>query len=433
MNHPPLAERLRPKNLAECIGQEHLTGYGKPIEVMIRSRQPVSMILWGPPGTGKTTLAEIIAHLCQRMFFTLSAASAGVRDVRDILEKASRERNLFSKGTPVLFIDEIHRFNKTQQDGLLQAVERGQIILIGATTENPSFEINKALLSRLHVYVLNALSPDDLSRLVDRALGSDTLIRPLNLKIPEREVLIQMACGDGRKLLNLVEIIALNAGEGEVITPERCLQILQRRMPYHDKTGEEHYNLISAFIKSVRNSDADAAVYYLARMLDAGEDPIFIARRLIILAAEDVGLANPTGLVLANSTFDSVHKIGMPEARIPLSVCTIYLAQSPKSNTAYTAIGNALSEVARSGQLPVPLHLRNAPTSLMKDLGYGRDYKYAHHFEGNISDQQCLPEALAGKTFYHPGDNEREQQAFKKIQQLRREAGNHDTTGQATL
>ncbi|GCD77483.1 ATPase AAA [Thermaurantimonas aggregans] len=419
MNNPPLAERLRPKSLEEFVGQEHLTAPGKPIEYMIRTGQPVSMILWGPPGSGKTTLAEIIARSCQRTFFSISAVSAGLRDVREILDRAANERGIFSAGAPILFIDEIHRFNKTQQDGLLHGVERGHIVLIGATTENPSFEINKALLSRMHVYVLHALEPDHLKKLLARALAHDQKIASLGLKIPDAEVLVRMADGDGRKLLSLLEILAMNAVPGETLTPERCLEILQRKTPYHDKTGEDHYNLISAFIKSVRNSDADAAVYYLARMLDAGEDPLFICRRLIILAAEDVGLANPTGLVMANSTFEAVEKIGMPEARIPLSMCTIYLAQSPKSNSAYTAINAALAEVAQSGQLPVPIHLRNAPTQLMKDLGYGKEYKYSHNYQGSVADQECLPDQLIGKKFYKPGTNEREQQSASRVERLK--------------
>lgn len=419
MNQTPLAERLRPKSLQEFIGQEHLTAPGKPVEFMIRTGQPVSMILWGPPGTGKTTLAEIIARSCKRPFYTLSAVSAGLRDVREILERAARERGFLTGGVPIVFIDEIHRFNKTQQDGLLHAVERGHIVLIGATTENPSFEINKALLSRMHVYVLHALEPDHLKKLLNRALEHDEMIRCLGLRIPDAEVLVRMADGDGRKLLSLLEIIAMNAAPGETLTAERCLEILQRKTPYHDKAGEDHYNLISAFIKSVRNSDADAAVYYLARMIDAGEDPLYIARRLIILAAEDIGLANPTGLVMANSTFEAVEKIGMPEARIPLSMCTIYLAQSPKSNSAYAAIDAALAEVARSGQLPVPLHLRNAPTQLMKDLGYSKDYKYSHNYQHSIADQECLPDQLVGKKFYLPGKNEREQQTAARIEQLK--------------
>ncbi|MFN4299538.1 MAG: replication-associated recombination protein A [Thermaurantimonas sp.] len=419
MNNPPLAERLRPKSLQEFVGQEHLTAPGKPIEYMVRTGQPVSMLLWGPPGSGKTTLAEILARACQRTFFSISAVSAGLRDVREILDRATRESGLLSKGAPILFIDEIHRFNKTQQDGLLHAVERGHIVLIGATTENPSFEINKALLSRMHVYVLHALGPDHMKKLLARALGQDEKIASLGLKISDPEMLVRMADGDGRKLLSLIEILAMNALPGETLTTERCLEILQRKTPYHDKAGEDHYNLISAFIKSVRNSDANAAVYYLARMLDAGEDPLYIARRLIILAAEDIGLANPTGLVMANSTFEAVEKIGMPEARIPLSMCTIYLAQSPKSNSAYAAIDAALAEVAQSGQLPVPFHLRNAPTQLMKDLGYGKEYKYSHNYEGNIADQECLPDQLIGKKFYTPGNNEREEQSASRIEHLK--------------
>lgn len=425
MPSPPLAERLRPKKLEDVVGQEHLTAPGKPLEFMVRTGNVVSMILWGPPGTGKTTLAEIIAQSCNRKFHYLSAIKSGIKDIKNIFQQIESTPPLLQESPPILFIDEIHRFNKTQQDSLLHAVERGRIVLIGATTENPSFEVQKALLSRMHVYVLEPLNQQSLRKLIEKALTMDPLISELKISLEDPYVVIRLADGDARRLLNLLELIAMHASPGENLTAEKCMQILQRKTPYHDQTGEEHYNLISAFIKSIRNSDADAAVYYLARMLAGGEDPMFIARRLLILASEDVGLANPTALVLANATMDAVYKTGMPEARIPLSMCTIYLAQSPKSNSAYEAINKALTEIELSGNLPVPMHLRNAPTKLMKDLGYGSNYQYPHHFENNIIAQPCLPEKLIGTTFYTPGKNEREQAAYRRIQELKKASPNH--------
>ena len=405
----PLAERLRPSSLEGYIGQTHLVGEGAVLRRMIESGKINSFILWGPPGVGKTTLARIIAKQTEVPFHTLSAVTSGVKDVREVLEKCRAEsRSLFSKGRPILFIDEIHRFNKSQQDSLLGAVENGTVTLIGATTENPSFEVIRPLLSRSQVYTLKPLDVSDLETLLERAIKEDPVLSKRDVKVEEKSALFRYAGGDARKLLNILDLLEQSTPEGEpvVINDETVTDRLQENPLAYDRDGEMHYDIISAFIKSVRGSDPDAAVYWLARMVAGGEDPKFIARRLCILAAEDIGLANPNALLLANATFDALNKIGWPEGRIILSECTIYLATSPKSNSAYLAIDAALAEVKRSGNLPVPLHLRNAPTSLMKDLGYHEGYKYPHDYPGHHTPQQYLPDTLAGQArFWNPASN----------------------------
>ncbi len=415
MDHIPLAERLRPKNLDEYIGQEHLVGPDAGLRKAIDNGLIPSIILWGPPGVGKTTLARIIADSLDRPFYTLSAISSGVKDVREVIQKVE-QAGLFGTGNAILFIDEIHRFSKSQQDSLLGAVEKGVITLIGATTENPSFEVNSALLSRCQVYVLKALTVENLDTLLERAITEDKQLANKNLHIVERKALLKHSSGDARRLLNVLESVAnaLPPGEGE-ITDESVNQIIQENPSLYDKDGDQHYDIISAFIKSVRGSDPNASVYWLARMLQGGEDPKFIARRLIILASEDIGNANPTALVLANTTFDSVQKIGMPEARIVLSQCTVYLASSAKSNASYEAIGKAISAAREHGNLAVPMHLRNAPTKLMKELGYGENYKYSHSFPGNFETQEYLPEEIKGTAFYQPGNNAREREMKKNL------------------
>ena len=408
---PPLPERMRPKSLSEYVGQRHLVGEGCILRKMIENGNLSSFILWGPPGVGKTTLAGIIAQTLSRDFYTLSAVSAGVKDVRDVIDKA-RSAYVFSNGAaPILFIDEIHRFNKAQQDALLGAVENGTIILIGATTENPSFEVITPLLSRCQVFVLKPLEIKDLQTLLDHALKNDVLLRDKDIEIRETEALFRYSGGDGRKLLNVLEIVVdSSAGDGSriVIDNETVTNCLQENMAIYDKDGEMHYDIISAFIKSIRGSDPNAAVYYLARMLDGGEDPLFIARRLCISASEDVGLANPNALLLANSCYQIVHQIGMPEARIPLSETTIYLASSPKSNAAYLAINKAIEFSSQNKQAAVPLYLRNAPTKLMEELGYADGYKYAHDFPGHFADLEFMPEGLEGTVFYEPASNPQE-------------------------
>lgn len=406
---PPLPERMRPKRLSEYVGQKHLVGEGCILRNMIEGGNLSSFILWGPPGVGKTTLAHIIAETLDREFFTLSAVTAGVKDVREIIDKA-KSNSIFRRNAPVLFIDEIHRFNKAQQDALLGAVEAGTIVLIGATTENPSFEVITPLLSRCQVFVLKSLEVSDLEVLLSRAIHEDELLKTKNIDLKETEALFRYSSGDGRKLLNVLEIV-VDAQSGKdtiVIDNETVTACIQQNMAIYDKGGEMHYDIISAFIKSVRGSDPNAAVYYLARMLSGGEDPLFIARRLCILAAEDIGLANPNALLLANACFDIVNKIGMPEARIPLSECTIYLASSPKSNSAYMAIAAALDAASKTQTASVPLYLRNAPTKLMEDLGYADGYKYAHDFPGHFVDLEFMPEGLQGTVFYEPGDNRHE-------------------------
>ena len=406
----PLPERMRPKNLSEYVGQRHLVGPGCILRNMVDSGNLSSFILWGPPGVGKTTLARIIASSLDREFFTLSAVSSGVKEVREVIEKA-RGRNLFSKAaSPVLFIDEIHRFNKAQQDALLGAVEDGTVVLIGATTENPSFEVITPLLSRCQVFVLKSLEADDLRTLLDRAIREDEDLRNRNIVLEQTEAILRQSGGDARKLLNILEIVvdSVPADSPVAITNQLVNSCLQDNVAVYDKDGEMHYDIISAFIKSVRGSDPNAAVYWMARMLDGGEDPLFIARRLCILAAEDIGLANPNALLLADSCFRIVHSVGMPEARIPLSECAVYLASSPKSNSAYLAINSALEEVKSSGNLPVPLYLRNAPTKLMADLGYSDGYKYAHDFDGHFADLEFMPGELSGRVFYEPQHNRHE-------------------------
>ena len=401
----PLAERLRPKKLDDYIGQKHLVGQGAVLRKMIDSGNISSFILWGPPGVGKTTLARIIANQLDRPFYTLSAVSSGVKDVREIIEKAKNNRFFNAEThTPILFIDEIHRFSKSQQDSLLGAVENGTFVLIGATTENPSFEVISPLLSRCQVYVLQSLEVDDLEDLLQRALTTDRELRKREIKVLEKESLFRFSGGDARKLLNIIELV-VNAEEGEgpvEITDALVTERLQQNPMAYDKDGEMHYDIISAFIKSIRGSDPEGAVYWLARMVAGGEDPKFIARRMLISASEDIGLANPNALLLANACFDTVHKLGWPESRIALSECAIYLASSPKSNSAYMAIGAALGIVEETGNLPVPLHLRNAPTKLMKQLDYGKDYKYAHDYENNFVEQEFLPKKLKGRSIWKP-------------------------------
>ena len=408
MSLQPLAERLRPQTLDQYIGQYHLVGPKGIIRRMIDSGNIASFILWGPPGVGKTTLARIIANTTKSPFFTLSAVTSGVKEVRDVIERAQKETSgFFASGRPILFIDEIHRFSKNQQDSLLGAVENGTVTLIGATTENPSFEVIRPLLSRAQVYVLKPLLESDLQILLDRALAEDEILSRRQIKIEETTALFRYAGGDARKLLNILDLLQQSTAADEpiVISDKVITERLQENPQAYDKNGEMHYDIISAFIKSIRGSDPDAAVYWLARMIAGGEDPEFIARRMVILASEDVGLANPNAMLIANTTFDVIQKIGMPEGRIPLSECAIYLAQSPKSNSAYLAIDAALAEVERSGNLPVPLHLRNAPTALMKQLGYGQNYMYAHDYPGNFVRQQFRPDAIADKTFWNPCSN----------------------------
>ncbi len=413
----PLAERMRPKTLDEYIGQKHLVGEGCVLRQMIDSGHISSFILWGPPGVGKTTLAQIIANKLDTPFYTLSAVTSGVKDVRDIIEKASKGR-FFNERSPILFIDEIHRFSKSQQDSLLGAVEKGTVTLIGATTENPSFEVIRPLLSRCQLYVLKSLDKEDLLELLNRAVTSDAELSQRNIELNETDALLRYSGGDARKLLNILElVVGSESGDKVVITDEKVASRLQQNPLAYDKDGEMHYDIISAFIKSIRGSDPDAALYWMARMIEGGEDPQFIARRMIISASEDIGLANPNALLLANAAFDAVMKIGWPEGRIPLAECAVYLATSPKSNSAYMGIGSALEEVRRSGNLPVPLHLRNAPTDLMKELGYSDGYKYAHDYPGNFVVQQYLPDAIKDKQFWYAQHTPAEEKLYQRMQQ----------------
>ena len=412
----PLAEKLRPKKFSDVLGQEHLTGEHGVVRKMVESGTLNSVIFWGPPGTGKTTLAEIISEQSGRKFFKLSAVSSGVKEVREVIEQA-KQQNLFSGKSPILFIDEIHRFNKSQQDSLLHAVEKGWIILIGATTENPSFEVVSALLSRCQVYTLSSLSYEKLEELLEIAVHRYNQDTGKQFVIKEKEALIQYSSGDARKLINSLELV-LNqflTGNRTEITNEQVLSVLQENMALYDKNGEQHYDIISAFIKSIRGSDPNAAVYWLARMLVGGEDIKFIARRMLILASEDIGLANPNALNVANQCFQAVNVIGNPEARIILSECAVYLAVSPKSNSTYSAINEAMDLVKKTGNLPVPLHLRNAPTKLMKDMGYGKNYQYAHSYKGNFVDQEFLPKELSGTKFYTPGENSTENKILEEL------------------
>ena len=410
----PLAERLRPSTLNDLVGQQHLTGEGSILRKAIESGRIPSLILWGPPGVGKTTIANIIAHALEVPFYQLSAISSGVKEVREIIETAKGENGA------VLFIDEIHRFNKGQQDALLGAVEKGIITLIGATTENPSFEVNSALLSRCQVYVLKALGEDDLAQLLHHAITTDLVLQEKHIELKETAALLNLSGGDGRKLLNLLELVVSSFGAKTniVITDEVVMKAAQKKIALYDKSGEQHYDIISAFIKSMRGSDPNGAVYWLARMIEGGEDVKFIARRMVIFSSEDIGNANPNALLLANATFDAVNKIGYPESRIILSQCAVYLASSVKSNASYEAIGNALEAVNKWGDLPVPLHIRNAPTKMMKEMDYGKNYKYAHSFEGNFAEQEYLPEKLAGTAFYTPGNNVREEEMRRFLKSL---------------
>ena len=420
----PLPERMRPTTLDSYVGQEHLVGANGVLRKMVETNQISSFILWGPPGVGKTTLARIVASMLNRPFYTLSAISSGVKDVREVIEKC-KNNNLFATKRPILFIDEIHRFSKSQQDALLGAVENGTFTLIGATTENPSFEVISPLLSRCQVYVLKELEVRHLDSLLNNALANDVYLKTLDIKIVEKEMLYRFSGGDARKLLNILEIIISSFPPASPIeiTNELVSNVLQENIALYDKNGEQHYDIISAFIKSIRGSDPNGAIYWLARMIAGGEDPMFIARRLVISASEDIGLANPNALLLAQACLQTVHQIGMPEGRIPLAECTIYLATSPKSNSAYMAINEALAMVNKEGPLPVPLHLRNAPTKLMKELGYAKDYKYAHSYAGNFVDQEFLPEKLSGTKFYEPGENAKEADIKKKLNILWKKYG----------
>ena len=415
MENKPLAERMRPKSLEDYIGQQHLVGPGKVLRKMIDSGVVSSFILWGPPGVGKTTLAMIIAEQLKRPFYVLSAVSSGVKDVREVIQKAEGQR-FFNTPNPILFIDEIHRFSKAQQDSLLAAVEKGTVTLIGATTENPSFEVISPLLSRCQVYVLKSQEKKDLEDLIDRAVTKDYYLSKRNITVKEKEAMISYSGGDARKLLNILELVVTGLGEGDIVIDNEAVHRELHENPLmYDKDGEQHYDIVSAMIKSIRGGDPNAAVYWMARMLQGGEDPKFIARRLIISAAEDIGLANPNAILIANTCFEVVHKIGMPEARIPLSECVIYLATSPKSNSAYLAIDAAIATVKQTGNSPVPLHLRNAPTKLMKDLNYGLDYKYPHDYPGNFVEQPYLPEELKDKKFYQPQQNAQEVKILERL------------------
>ena len=415
MENKPLAERMRPKSLEDYIGQQHLVGPGKVLRKMIDSGVVSSFILWGPPGVGKTTLAMIIAEQLKRPFYVLSAVSSGVKDVREVIQKAEGQR-FFNTPNPILFIDEIHRYSKAQQDSLLAAVEKGTVTLIGATTENPSFEVISPLLSRCQVYVLKSQEKKDLEDLIDRAVTKDYYLSKRNITVKEKEAMISYSGGDARKLLNILELVVNGLGEGDIVIDNEAVHRELHENPLmYDKDGEQHYDIVSAMIKSIRGGDPNAAVYWMARMLQGGEDPKFIARRLIISAAEDIGLANPNAILIANTCFEVVHKIGMPEARIPLSECVIYLATSPKSNSAYLAIDAAIATVKQTGNSPVPLHLRNAPTKLMKDLNYGQDYKYPHDYPGNFVEQPYLPEELKDKKFYHPQQNAQEVKILERL------------------
>jgi putative ATPase len=414
----PLAERMRPTSLDNYIGQKHLVGEGAILRNAIESNLLPSIILWGPPGVGKTTLANIIAHQLKRPFYALSAINAGVKDIRDVIDKA-KSNGLFGQNNPILFIDEIHRFSKSQQDSLLGAVEKGTITLIGATTENPSFEVISALLSRCQVYILKPLDKDDLLAMLQLAISTDSFLKTKNINIIESEALLRLSGGDGRKLLNVFELVVNTLrGNAIEITNEKVTDIVQQNIAIYDKAGENHYDIISAFIKSIRGSDPNAAVYWLARMIEGGEDPLFIARRLVILASEDIGNANPTAIVIANNCFQAVNVIGFPESRIILSQAVTYLAASPKSNAAYMAINSAMETVKNTGDLPVPLHLRNAPTKLMKEMGYGKEYQYSHGYEGNFSNQEYLPATLSGTKFYDLGNNAREKEMREFLKKL---------------
>lgn len=405
----PLAERIRPQRLEDYISQLHLVGPKGSLTQQIEKGIIPSLIFWGPPGTGKTTLAQIIAEQSKRPFYILSAINSGVKDIRDVIDKAKQAGGLFTAKNPILFIDEIHRFSKSQQDSLLAAVEKGIITLIGATTENPSFEVIPALLSRCQVYILNPFTKADLEALLHRAMKTDVVLQTKKIKLKETEALLRLSGGDGRKLLNIFELVVNASPEGQIsITNDRVFELVQQNTVLYDKTGEQHYDIISAFIKSIRGSDPNAAVYWLARMIEGGEDVKFIARRMLILSSEDIGNANPTALVIANNTFQAVTTIGHPESRIILSQCAVYLATSPKSNASYEAIGKAQQTVKQTGDLPVPIHLRNAPTKLMKELGYGDEYKYSHSYDNNFAEQEFLPEAISGTPFYVPGNNSRE-------------------------